>query len=79
MWTRERRAAGAGRPMTICIIHEAGTFYTYADDVLSVLNAIESGAIIETWWVTSNGQRFKEDCWFDPDKLLAVRTERDDG
>ena len=65
--------------MTICIIHEAMTVYTYADSVGDVLNAIEQGAVLECWWVGANGQRFKEDCWFDADKLLSIRTERDDG
>ena len=76
---RQRGPPGTGRRVTICIVHESGQFYTYADDVQSVLNSIEQDAILEVWWVTANGQRFKEDMWFNREMLVAVRTERDDG
>lgn len=66
--------------MTICIQHEAGTFYTSGyDSVTAVVNAIESGAEIDVWWFDQKGSRYRETMWFATEHLVGVRTERDDG
>lgn len=64
--------------MTLCIIHESGTFWTQGDDVTSVVNMIESGTPVDVWWFVGHGQRYRETMWFDPEHLIAVRTESDD-
>ena len=69
--------------MTICIIHESGTFWTNdfngeGQTVNDAVNAIESGASVRVWWFVAHGQRYSEDMWFDPEHLIAVRTESDD-
>lgn len=65
--------------MTICIIHDAGTYYTNAENVREVLEQVRGGFSVPVWWFAGNGQRFSEDMYFVEDHLIAVRTERDDG
>ena len=65
--------------MTICIIHESGTFWTNAESVVNVVDNIKAGANeIDVWWFAGQGQRYRESMWFDPEHLIAVRTESDD-
>lgn len=64
--------------VTVCIMHDAGQYFTHADSVEAVLNAIESGAVLKVWWVMAHGQRCTEAMWFDPERVQAIRTESDD-
>lgn len=65
--------------MATTIQTRTGAMWHTNAPVEDVRNAIMSGDLIDIWWFSSWGQRYKERVWIPEDEVAFIRTESDDG